>query len=270
MRPKAVRQPAVVRLELRHPRERHVPDVLRVLGLADRVAHDRPEGGDGVLPADLLALFVRAPVVGDGHFEDAVAAPRHFRRELRLDAEAARLDGHGLDDLAAEHLVAGLHVRQIEVREHVGGQRQEAVADRVPEVQDAPCTPAQKARAVDDVGVPLLDRREQLQVFHRVVLEVRVLHDHHVARGVAEADRDRGSLALVYRLEEDPHAAGPVEPAQDLAGPVGGPVVDDQDLLLEGHLLHTPQDLADRLGLVVGRDHDRELHGPPPEVRSYR
>jgi hypothetical protein len=261
-----VREPLVVWLELAHARERHVADVARVLGLAHGVAHDRPHRGERVLQADLLALLVRAAVVRDGHLEDPVAAARHLGRDLRLDAEAAGLDRHRLDDLAAKHLVAGLHVGEVQVGEHVRGERQEAVAHRVPEVQDSPRAAAEEARAVDDVGVTLLDRRQQLEVLHRVVLEVGVLHDHDVARGVPEPDGHRRAFALVLRLEEHADALDAVHLAQDLARPVLRPVVDDQDLLLDGHGLHARDDLADRLRLVVRGDHDGQLHG----VISYR
>ena len=184
---KAIREPAVVGLELGHAGQRDVPDVLGILRLPHRVAHDRPEGRDGVLPADLLAFLVGAPVVRDRHLVDPVAAPRDLRRDLGLEAEAVRLDGDRLDDLAAKHLVAGLHVGEVQVGEHVGGERQETVADRVPEVEDAASAAAQEARAVHDVGVALGDRGEQLEVLHRVVFEVGVLHDHDVAGRVAES-----------------------------------------------------------------------------------
>src|SRR6202162_5399000 len=151
-------EPAVVGLELCEARQCDVADVSGLFRLAEPVLDDRPERRAGVLPPDLLPFVVRAAVVGDRNLVDPVAAPGDLRRDLRLDAESPRLDRHGLHDLAAEQLVVGLHVREVQVRGHVGGERQEAVADRVPEVEDPALAPAEKPRAVHDVGMPFLDR----------------------------------------------------------------------------------------------------------------
>src|SRR5207253_1234111 len=85
------------------------------------VAHDAEERLEGVLEADLLAFFVRAAGVGDGDFVDAPGRPvfGDLRRELRLEPESIRLQLDALQHLAAKDLVAGLHVREVQVREHV-------------------------------------------------------------------------------------------------------------------------------------------------------
>ena len=255
-------EPAVVRLELRHPLEGHVAHVIRVLRLAHAVLDDRPERGEGVLQADLLPFLVGPAVVRDRHLVDAVAAPRDLRGDLRLDPEPARFDRDRLDDLAAEHLVAGLHVGQVQVGEHVRRERQHPVPDRVPEVEDAALAASEEPRAVHDVGVSLLDRPEQLRVLARVVLEVRVLDDDDVAGRLLKTRRDRGALSHVLRLQEDPDAVLAVHLAQDVARAVLRAVVDDDDLLLDRHRLHLADELADRLRLVVDGDDDGELHRP--------
>ena len=81
--------------------------------------------------------------------------------------------------------------------------------------------------------------------------------------GLGEAARDRRALALVGLLQEDADAAGAVELGQDVAGAVGGPVVDDQDFLVdraEIHGLHPRDDLADRGLLVEAGHHHRQFH----------
>ena len=65
-------------------------------------------------------------------------------------------------DLAAEHLVAGLHVGEVQVGEHVRDSGQQPVADGVPEVEHAVRLAGQEARAEDDVGLAVEDRAEQL------------------------------------------------------------------------------------------------------------
>ena len=87
---------------------------------------------------------------------------RHFGRrsdlrgDLRLETEAVRAELDALQHLAAEDLVAGLHIREVKIREHVRQHRQELVGDVV-EVEDAMAL-ADEARAKDDVGAVLDDR----------------------------------------------------------------------------------------------------------------
>src|SRR5689334_9374155 len=90
------------------------------------VLPDDVERPHAILPANLLALFVGAPVVADGHLEDAPAAARHLGGDLRLETEAVLFHGDGADDLGAEGLVAGLHVGEVQVARHVA-QRGEQV-----------------------------------------------------------------------------------------------------------------------------------------------
>ena len=70
----------------------------------------------------------------------------------------------GHDIVARERLVAGFHVGQVQVGEHVGGEREEAIADRVPEIEDAPRPASQEPRAVHDVGVPVGDPGGTIEV----------------------------------------------------------------------------------------------------------
>ena len=114
-----------------------------------------------------------------------------------------------LDDLAPEDLVAGLHVGEVEVGEHVRQQRQELVAERVPEVQHAVRAPRQEARPVHDVGLAGLERLEQLAVLGGVVLEVGVLDDRR-SRRVASAKPARSAAPLPWftRLRERPRTRG--------------------------------------------------------------
>ena len=75
-----------------------------------------PQRGDAIAPRDLLALVVVAAVVGDRLLVDAAAQPRDLRRDLRLEPEPVRLDLDLPQHLAAEDLVAGLHVGEVQVR----------------------------------------------------------------------------------------------------------------------------------------------------------
>ena len=131
----------------------------------------------------------------------------------------------------------------------------------MPEVQHPPRASSQKARSVDDVGVAARDRLEQLRVLARVVLQVGVLDDDDVPLRIAEADRDRGALPLVRRLQEHPDAVPTVDLAENLARAVRRSVVDDQELFFDRDREDLRDDLADRVGLVVDGHHHRQLHG---------
>ena len=265
--------PAVVPLGPGQAQEGLVAGVRVLLVVDEGVAKDRPEGHDPVRPADLLAFPVGAPGVRDRHLVDPGVHLGELGGELRLHAEAARPDGDALDDVGAEDLVARLHVREVQVRDHVGEEGEELVRDVVPEVQDA-ARGAREAGAVDDVGLALEDRRQELRVVARVVLEVGVLDQHDVPGRLREAPPEGGALALVGILVVDPDLVLLVgrpeaprlrelglEPAEVVTSAVRGAVVDDDDLLGDGDRLDALQDLGEREPLVVDGDDDGQARG---------
>src|SRR5205814_10494558 len=76
-----------------------------------------PEGGDAVLPADLLPLRVRAARVRDGDLVNAGARLGETRGDLRLEPEAIAAQ-FGLDrarEISTDGFVARLHVREVQV-----------------------------------------------------------------------------------------------------------------------------------------------------------
>src|SRR5262245_55478027 len=97
---------------------------------------DAPDGAHAVFPVDLLALCVRAARVRDADFVDTAVESRDLCGDFRLEAKPILLDADALDDLAAEDLVTGLHVGEVQVREGIRHERQEPIAEVVPEIQD--------------------------------------------------------------------------------------------------------------------------------------
>ena len=93
-----------------------------------RILDDTPDGADAVFPIDLLALGVGAPVVGDSDFVDADTLLGELGGDLRLESKAIFLDRDGLNDFPPHGLVACLHIREIQIGEHIGHEREEAVA----------------------------------------------------------------------------------------------------------------------------------------------
>lgn len=66
-----------------------------------------------VFPSNLLPLIVGSSIVGNANLVDAAAKFGYFGSHFRLKAKAVFLDVDLLNDLAAECLVAGFHVREV-------------------------------------------------------------------------------------------------------------------------------------------------------------
>src|SRR3954468_3041315 len=94
---------------------------------------DRQDRFDAILPGDLLSLFVAAAVVGDADLVDPQPRPElgDLRGDLRLEAEAVALQRRDLLEYrATKHLIADLHVRQVQIREGVAERGEELVPQR--------------------------------------------------------------------------------------------------------------------------------------------
>ena len=87
------------------------------------------DGAEAVFPADFLAFLVGSSIVGDAHFIDADAFETgDFGGHFGLEAETLLLEVYALDDICPEQFIAGLHVGEVQVGEHVGQESEEAVA----------------------------------------------------------------------------------------------------------------------------------------------
>ncbi len=167
------------------------------------VLQNDPQGLEGVPPADLLPLFVRAAVVGDGHLVDPESTLGGLGRDLRFKPEPLASQGKGLDDSGAEDLVARLHVSNVQVGAEVGHKRQEAVGQRMAEVQNAPGPAGKESRSVHHVRPALQDGGQEARIVARVILQVRVLDENDVTAGLLDATLNRRAFALVDRLADE-------------------------------------------------------------------
>src|SRR5258708_2323019 len=148
----------------------------------------------------------------------------------------------------------------------------------MPEIVDA-CRAAQESRTVYHVGFSIENWFQEFSVILVVICEIGVLHQNDIARGHLESTPQRGSLAGVLGLKEEPDIferqarlavlhddfrlafrLRVVEILQQAARSVGGFVVDDDDLLIDQRCLHPQQDLLDKGALVIYRDYDGHLH----------
>src|SRR5690349_13484293 len=117
-----------------------------------------PEGGDAVHPTNFLSFRVRTAGIADRHFIYTGVSFCQARRDLRLEAESIRgqLGQQRARQLSPNGLVTGLHVGEVDVRQHVAVPRQPVIADGVPVIEHA-VRPAEEAGTEGGVGAPVED-----------------------------------------------------------------------------------------------------------------
>jgi len=164
------------------------------------VFDDAAYGAKAVLPVDLFAFGVRAAVIGNGDLVNTDTKSGNLGGDLGFKAEAVLFDFDALDNLATEGFVAGLHVRKVQVGKHVGEQREEAVADGVPEIKDPMGLGTNEAGAKDDIGAVFQNRFQQNGVFCGVVFKVGILNDNDGSGGMGDAGAEGSAFALVERV----------------------------------------------------------------------
>ena len=125
------------------------------------------------------------------------------------------------------------------------------------------------AGAVDHIGLAPDDRLDQARVVLGVVLEIGVLDDHDLAARLRQRGADRRPLAAVPLVEAGPDRQAGGELGQDLARAVARAVVHHDDLLVDRHRQHAPQQRFQGGVLVVNRDEDGKERGTQdgPRIR---
>ncbi len=256
--------------------------VRRVDSPRHRVAEDGPYGAHAILPANFLALTVRPSGVADGHFENPAAALRELDGQLRLDVERRALERDALQQIGPHHLVARLHVGQIQVAHEIAQKRQELVTQRVPEEKRALVAARHESRSKN--GVRFLDEKH----FHhfrqvlRVIFEVRVVDHHKICVDVGQSGPNRRALAAVLlvahpnprnlriRLLRFKRSAKSIE---SLRRPVRRSVVDHDNLdeFQQRRIAEHPEPRQTRFHqklLVVNRNDNGKSSGRPPPRRA--
>ena len=95
---------------------------MRIVGVnfvGGRVAGNRPQRANAVFPADLLAFGVRPARIADRHFENAAAALGELDASSGSTSNVELCQRNALQQVRAHHLVAGLHVGQVQVADQV-------------------------------------------------------------------------------------------------------------------------------------------------------
>ncbi len=126
--------------------------------------------------------------------------------------------------------------------------------------------PAQEAGAVHRVGLALEDGLEEQGELPGIVLQVRILDDDHVARGVLESGAEGRALPPIPLVEDQGVDEVAIQLLQELPGAVGAPVVHRDDLQPERHVADAAKQVLHGPELVVdGHDH-REPDPIPRQV----
>ena len=101
------------------------------------IFQDAPESAESIAPVDFFPLGICSSVVGNGDFVDAGLELRRFGRDLRFEPKPVFLNRDALNDFPPENFVASFHIRQIEIRRHIGQKGKQLVAKRMPIVEHA-------------------------------------------------------------------------------------------------------------------------------------
>src|SRR5271166_4804007 len=131
---------SIARLRVERPPKNEVGSSAQI------VFNDAIYSTDAVLPADFLPFLIGSPVIRDANLVyPQITALRDLSRDFRFESESGFLNLNRLDDFAAKRLVAGLHIGQIKIGEHVRKQSEKAVADPVPEIEHPMCLAAHES-----------------------------------------------------------------------------------------------------------------------------
>src|SRR5580700_2220086 len=137
-----------------------------------------PERAHPVLPTYLFSFAIGSAGIADGHFEDSAAAFGKFDRQFRLYIESRAFERNALEQASANHFVASLHVRQVEIRDDVAHESQKFVSELVSKEQGSLVAPGHEARAENRIGILHQEQFNHLQQIDWVIFEVGIVnHD---------------------------------------------------------------------------------------------
>jgi hypothetical protein len=89
--------------------------------IKEEVFEEDVKGADAVFPVYFFSFGVGSTVVGDAHLvEPDLFYFGEFKGHLGFETEPVFGEMDLLDDLGAEDLVTGFHIREVEVAQHIG------------------------------------------------------------------------------------------------------------------------------------------------------
>ena len=157
-----------------------------------------------------------------------------------------------------EDLVAGFHIGEVRAVEQIGHESEKAVGELVPE-QNAGWGRIKKARTIHNARAPVADGLEQRVIILRVVFEIGILDDDHIAAGMLQAGADGGAFSAVGGMRID-YNERIVNGAQDGLGAIRRAIVNEENLLHQIGLFHLIVGGEDGGFLVIDRDDNADFH----------
>jgi len=251
--------PVVVAIRVRHGFQDVHPRMAGETGIEESAPQHFADGLEPVDRADLLPFPRGPPRIADGNLVNPCPPLRQAGGQFRLEIKRIALQLQLLQHIGTDHFEAGLHVRQVHIVEHVRGYREHGIDQTMPEVQHAAGC-ADETRSEHGVGLAFQDWLEQLLIPARVVFQVGVLDDRHVALHLFDRRADRRPLppiGIVAKGLDSRLAAGKF--LHQLPRPVRRAVIDDDDFDVEAdrRFQDAFQNLLQSPALVVDRDEHR-------------
>ena len=222
----------------------------KIPSLEQVVFKNASHGGDTILPADFFSFFVRPAGIGNADFIYFYIQLGYLGSNLWFEAKTVFFDLYLLKNIPAEYFVAGFHIGQVQVCQHIGEEGQKGVSKHVPEVENPAVITGDKARTVHYIGLALKNRLNQLRILLRVIFQVGVLDYDHVAGCLPETGTEGCTLSLVSLMKKDSYRIAGHCP-ENLAGSIGGAIVNDNDFFVQSNSFDSGADLPDGLFFVV-------------------
>ncbi len=168
--------------------------------------------------------------------------------------------------MATKQLIAGLHVGQVQVGEHVRQESQKTITDSMPKEEDPVWTSADKPRSVNHIGEAVEDGLKQEVVFGWIVLQIGILDDDIFSLGLTNPAVQCSSLTHVVFLGIDTHRKSGVclvvlfQSAERI---VAGAIVNDHDFHIESanqlYRTNLVENSMNGRRFVVGRNDYRQF-----------
>ena len=173
--------------------------------VGERITENGPQRANAIFPIDFFSFGVGSSGITDGHFKNAAAAFGELDGEFRLDVEGGAVQRNAFQQVRAHHLVAGFHVCQVEVADHVAQEGEEFIAQLVAEEEGAFVSAGHEARTKDGIGVFEEEEVQHLQQVARMVFQVGIVNYDEVGIHVFERGANGRAFAHIFRmLEPDP------------------------------------------------------------------
>jgi len=97
---------------------------------------NNPQGSDSIFPSDFFAFGIGSAVIGNAYFEYPHSQLGDFSCNFWFEAEAVFFDPDRLNNFPPESLVAGFHVGDVQICEHIREQSQDSISYAMPKVEN--------------------------------------------------------------------------------------------------------------------------------------